>query len=156
MRGSFEIERKFLVTGDGWRDGATAERLRQGYLCHGDTATFRVRVANDRACLTIKGPTAGLTRTEDEYPMDVMEAEALLEHVCESGIVDKTRHRLRHADHTWEIDEYHGDNEGLVVAEVELSAEDEDVALPDWVGDEVSHDPRYRNSSLAQLPYRDW
>jgi adenylate cyclase len=151
-----EIERKFLVANDDWRPDASSTRLRQGYLCVGEVATVRVRIGGGEAWLTIKGPTRGLSRTEAEYAITVTEAEAMLEYAAASSIIDKTRHVIRHGDHLWEIDEFHGDNEGLIVAEVELTREDEQPQLPDWVGTEVSHDPRYRNASLATNPYRDW
>ncbi len=154
--GPVEIERKFLVRDDSWQSDDPGIRYRQGYLCRGERATVRVRVSDSRAWLTIKGPTRGITRTEHEYEIPPAEAAALLEHACDVGLIDKTRYRVPYGDHTWEVDEFHGSNRGLVLAEVELANETERPALPDWLGREVSHDARYRNSQLAEHPYREW
>ncbi|NKB87102.1 MAG: CYTH domain-containing protein [Acidobacteria bacterium] len=151
-----EIERKFLVTSDAWQSNASsATRMRQGYLSTG-SLTVRARVAGDQAWLTLKGATEGITRVEREYPIPVDEAEHLLEHNVTGAVIDKTRHRVPHGDQEWEVDVFHGDNEGLVVAEIELSAEDETVDIPDWAGAEISHDRRYRNGRLATAPYAGW
>jgi CYTH domain-containing protein len=151
-----EIERKFLVRSDAWRKGPPGVFCRQGYLLARDDCTVRVRVAGDRGYLTIKGPPEGLSRPEFEYPVPVADANELLDRFCPLLRVDKRRYLREHAGHTWEIDEFLGANAGLVVAEVELEQAAEPVALPDWVGTEVSADPRYQNSNLAQRPYREW
>jgi adenylate cyclase len=150
-----EIERKFLVTGDGWREGAEGTLYRQGYLAKDADRTVRVRVAGAKAYLTIKGRSKGASRAEYEYEIPMQDAEELLD-LCEGPLVEKTRHKIQHAGHTWEVDVFHGDNEGLVMAEVELEREDAHVEMPGWAGKEVSGDPRYYNSSLSQKPYKTW
>lgn len=147
-----EIERKFLVVDDAWSDGATGIRMAQGYLAIEPERTVRVRLAGDEAWLTIKGPTRGISRFEFEYPIPVDDARSLLE-LCVSKVIDKTRHRIPHAGHVWEVDVFHGENEGLVIAEVELADESIMPELPPWVGEEVSHDPRFTNSSLSRRPF---
>ena len=154
-----EIERKFLVTGE-FRDKATSStHLAQGYIASGNGRTVRVRIRGDKGYLTIKGPSnqAGLARFEWEKEIPLAEAEALMG-ICEPGIIRKTRWLVPSDDgrHTWEVDVFHGENEGLVVAEIELGAEDEPFARPDWIADEVTGDARYYNSSLARTPYRLW
>ncbi len=149
-----EIERKFLVVGDGWR-AAPAVPVAQGYLNRDKQRTVRVRIVQDAAWLTVKGATAGATRAEFEYPIPVADARQLLA-LCDGPIVRKTRRVVEHAGATWEIDEFAGDNAGLVVAEIELAAEDAPFERPPWLGAEVTHDPRYFNSSLAAVPYSTW
>ena len=148
-----EIERKFLVVGDGWRHGVPGQRFCQGYLAGDDaTATVRVRRAGAAAYLTVKGKGHGLVRPEFEYPIPVEDAEAMLRDLCRRPLIEKTRHEVAHAGHVWHVDVFGGENAGLVLAEVELDRPDERVALPAWVGEEVTADPRYRNSALATLP----
>ncbi len=151
-----EIERKFLTASDAWRAGAQGRRYRQGYLAADPGCTVRVRVVDDEAWLTIKGPTQGLSRSEFEYPIPVADAVDLLASLCQQPVIDKTRYRIVHGHHVWEIDEFHGANAGLVIAEIELASESEAFARPAWLGAEVSADPRYFNSNLARSPYRDW
>lgn len=151
---SVEIERKFLVNGDAWKS-STAVLIRQGYLNRDPKRTVRVRVAGEQAWVTIKGLTTGATRAEFEYTIPRADADALLE-LCEKPILEKKRHHVQYAGHTWEIDEFLGDNAGLVVAEVELDREDAVVDLPPWVKCEVTHDPRYYNSSLSITPFKTW
>jgi CYTH domain-containing protein len=151
-----EIERKFLVTGTAWKKGLRGSRLRQGYLAIEPQRQVRVRTAGDEAWLTIKGRAEGMRRLEFEYPLPLAHAERLLDELCQLPIIDKTRYEVLLGSHTWEIDEYHGANAGLVVAEIELGAEDEHFTLPEWVGKEVTHDPRYANASLVSLPFCDW
>ena len=154
--GTVEIERKFLVRGEPWRDAESHLELRQGYLSQGGPATVRVRVGPEMAWLTIKGPSNGtISREEYEFTIPRAEGEAMLE-LCGGLVVEKTRHHLQIGDHCWEIDVFEGANEGLVVAEVELDHEDEKFEHPDWLGEEVSLDRRYRNSSLAKRPYSTW
>jgi adenylate cyclase len=131
-------------------------RYRQGYVRTAGPATVRVRLAGERGYLTIKGPTTGLTRSEFEYEIPRADAEALLDGLCEKPQIEKLRRRIPAGPHVWEVDEFLGDNAGLVVAEIELSREDEPFVRPAWLGEEVSADPRYRNSALAQRPYRSW
>ena len=151
-----EIERKFLVTDERWRQGATGTLFRQGYLCNERTHSVRVRIEGDRARLTIKGGSTGIVRTEYEYDLPMDDAHELLEHMVQGPVVEKDRYRVPWQRHTWEIDEFLGANAGLVVAEVELQDATEAVALPPWVGAEVSEEPRYFNASLSRRPYCDW
>lgn len=151
-----EIERKYLVRGDYGTAVSESVRIAQGYLCAEPGRTVRVRVSGERAFLTVKGPAQGLSRFEWEKEIAVDEAGMLLA-LC-PVVIDKTRHIVPSEDgvHIWEVDEFHGDNEGLTVAEVELRSESDTVPLPGWVGEEVSGDRRYCNSSLSLCPYKDW
>jgi adenylate cyclase len=151
-----EIERKFLVRGDAWRVDATRCAYRQGFLSTEPERTVRVRVAGDRAWLTIKGISVGARRDEYEYEIPRDDASRLLDTLCKRPLIEKVRHTLLVGDHSWEVDVFEGDNAGLVVAEVELSAEDEAFERPVWLGDEVTDDPRYFNSNLVGHPYKDW
>ncbi len=151
-----EIERKFLVEGDAWRRLAAGDEFLQGYLSTVKERTVRVRVVGDRGQLTIKGITVGATRTEFEYEIPVADARHMLAELCERPIIEKTRYRIDWNGVTWEIDEFSGVNEGLVVAEVELEHEDEQIVLPDWIGEEVTDDPRYFNANLIAHPYTSW
>lgn len=152
----FEIERKFLVDTIDFIDGLDGERLRQGYLASSERATVRVRIGAERAWLTIKGRKKGISRAELEYEIPRVDAEFCLEHLSEGALIDKTRYRVPHGGKSWEVDVFHGDNEGLVIAELELEHEDETFERPPWLGSEVSGDRRYYNASLAVHPYRDW
>lgn len=151
-----EIERKFLVSSDAWRELASGTNYRQGYLSTVKERTVRVRTIDDKGYLTIKGITVGATRAEYEYEIPADEANELLDNLCERPLIEKTRYKIPHAGLTWEVDEFAGDNQGLIVAEVELKAEDQEVALPDWAGEEVTGDPRYFNSNLIANPYSTW
>ena len=154
-----EIERKFLVAGDAWRAAAgPGIAYRQGYLSAGADAgcTVRVRIGGERAYLTVKGPATGPARDEYEYPIPVADAAEILERLCAGGTVEKVRHRVPFAGRTWEVDVFTGENAPLVVAEVEIESTDAAVALPPWVGAEVTDDPRYTNAALARLPYSRW
>ena len=149
-----EIERKFLVVGDAWRQ-APATAYAQGYLNRDKQRTVRVRIVEDAAWLTVKGPSAGATRAEFEYAIPLADARALLA-LCDGPLVRKRRRVVVHAGATWEIDEFEGDNAGLVVAEIELGSEDAAFEPPPWLGAEVTYDPRYFNSNLAAAPYSTW
>ncbi len=153
-----EIERKFLVKGDGWRAGARGVPYRQGYLSAGADAscTVRVRGAGESAFITVKGRASGGGRDEYEYPSPVADAEEMLERLCAGGRVEKLRHRVPFAGRIWEADEFIGANAPLVVAEVELERIDTEVSLPPWVGLEVTDDPRYTNAALALRPFSNW
>jgi adenylate cyclase len=152
-----EIERKFLVNGDSWRDAVLSqERIMQGYLANNQNATVRVRVKGAQAFLTIKGAAQGISRSEYEYPIPVEDAEAMLAELAVSPAIDKVRYRVRHGDQVWELDVFAGDNAGLVMAELELEHEDQPYDRPDWAGTEVSGDPRYYNVNLARHPYKHW
>jgi adenylate cyclase len=148
-----EIERKFLVADDSWRDGCPpGVRIAQGYLTQDPERSVRVRLAGENAWITVKGRLQGITRAEYEYPIPAADARDLLE-MCLPSVIDKTRHRIEHRSHVWEIDVFHGANEGLVIAEVELEHEDLNPERPSWLGDEVSDDARYLNANLAQRPF---
>jgi len=154
---AIEIERKFLLKDDSWRQLADAgTSFRQGYLIGAKQASVRVRIEGDRAFLNIKGMTLGVKRPEYQYPLPLDEANELLDTLCVKPLVEKTRYIIHYASHEWEIDEFKGDNAGLIVAEVELASEDEPVTLPPWVGVEVSEDPRYYNVNLVKHPYNSW
>ncbi len=152
-----EIERKFLLRNDGWREGADAgTRFRQGYLIGAEKASVRVRIEGDSANINIKSATLGIQRQEYEYPIPLTDAQELLDTLCERPQIEKTRFHVPYGDHLWEIDVFGGDNEGLVVAEVELRDENESFEMPPWAGDEVSHDTRYYNVCLVSHPYSEW
>ena len=150
-----EIERKFLVRGEIWRRDSTGVSYAQGYFCRGSGRTVRVRIAGSEAFLTIKGPVNGISRQEFEYPIPLKDAKAMLP-LCDGPTIEKLRFRIPYGEHVWEVDEFQGDNEGLVIAEVELADEQEQVDPPPWVGREVTGDPRYYNSNLTIHPYREW
>ncbi|PLX82826.1 MAG: adenylate cyclase [Desulfuromonas sp.] len=151
-----EIERKFLVRGDAWRAGAEGIPVRQGYLSVDPPRAVRVRQTGKRGFLTIKGKTEGISRTEFEYPIPLEDAEELLEHLCLRPLIEKVRYRVPHAGLLWEVDEFLGENTGLILAEVELESAAQEVPLPPWAGREVSEDPRYFNAALARHPFTDW
>nr|WP_316639116.1 CYTH domain-containing protein [uncultured Roseateles sp.] len=151
---AIEIERKFLVCGVEWRQ-AEGVRFSQGYLSRDKARTVRIRLAAGRAFLTVKGLTQGATRAEFEYEIPVADAEPLLK-LCEGPLVEKIRRVIVHSGSTWEVDEFLGDNAGLVVAEIELQSEDQVFAKPGWLGREVTDDPKYCNSSLASHPFSRW
>lgn len=152
-----EVERKFLVSDDSWQAGVTSsQRMRQGYLPGMETASVRLRISGDRAHLNIKSATLAVSRLEYDYPVPLADAEEMLERLCQRPFIDKTRHHVPHGGHLWEVDVFHGDNAGLVVAEIELASPDEPFVRPPWLGEEVSHDPRYYNVCLVTHPYKDW
>jgi adenylate cyclase len=154
---ALEIERKFLIRDESWRaDVARTERLRQGYLATTMRASVRVRVSGERAWLGLKGRVIGASRPEYEYAVPLAEADEMLRNLCAEGHVEKLRHHVPHAGHEWEVDEFLGDNAGLVVAELELAREDEPFERPGWLGLEVTHDERYYSSSLARSPWPQW
>jgi CYTH domain-containing protein len=154
---AIEIERKFLVRRDAWRAvHAAGTRYRQGYISTGPDHVVRVRVAGDRAFVTIKGRRSGLTRLEFEYPVPVGDAQVMLDTLCRAPLIEKTRYRVPYGGREWEVDEFAGANAGLLIAEVELPSEEARVELPPWVGREVSDDPRYYNASLVEHPYSEW
>jgi len=151
-----EIERKYLVDTSRWRPSGAGVLYRQGYLSSTKERVVRVRIVGDRGFLTIKGVTSGISRNEFEYVIPVEDAAAMLDALCERPLIEKTRYREQFAERTWEIDVFHGDNDGLVVAEVELTNAAEEIVLPSWAGSEVSGDPRYFNSNLVSNPYKNW
>lgn len=152
---ALEIERKFLVADPSCVSGVPGTRIAQGYLSLDPDRTVRVRLAGSQAWITIKGRSQGLTRIEHEFPIPPADASDLLA-MCLPSIIDKTRHVIPFAGHDWEVDVFHGDNEGLVLAEVELDHESRSPALPPWLGREVSDDPRFFNASLASNPFRQF
>ncbi len=154
---AIEIERKFLVTSDGWREAADSGiRFRQGYLIGAEKASVRVRIEGERANLNIKSATLGIRRQEFEYEIPLAEAEEMLDTLCEQPQIEKIRYRVPVGAHIWEVDVFTGDNEGLIVAEVELADEQEPFERPEWIGKEVSDDTRYYNVCLTKYPYKDW
>ena len=150
-----EIERKFLVCGDDYRT-AGSEPLRQGYLNLEKQRTVRVRTAGEQGFLTIKGISHGASRDEFEYPIPLADANQMLDSMCERPLIEKRRYVFNYQGKSWEIDEFAGENIGLVIAEVELNDEREAFEKPPWVGAEVTHDTRYLNANLVKHPYRDW
>lgn len=152
-----EIERKFLVRDDSWRaDVYRRTTMRQGFLAAEAARTVRVRDSDEGALVTIKGRTRDASRAEFEYSIPRADAGWLLDHLCLPSLIEKTRHCLQHDGHTWEIDVFFGVNDGLVVAEIELSDADEAFTLPAWAGREVTDDPRYYNARLSGEPYNSW
>jgi adenylate cyclase len=150
-----EIERKYLVGGEAWKALGSGVFYRQGYLNSHRERVVRVRTMDGKAALTVKGVAVGATRLEFEYEIPFADAEQMLE-LCEQPLIEKTRYRIDNAGLTWEIDEFHGANEGLVVAECELESEDQQIDKPDWVGEDVTGDPRYFNSNLVSNPFDSW
>jgi CYTH domain-containing protein len=155
---SLEIERKFLVKNDDFKSESFAQKsIKQGYLNSDKNRTVRVRIADEKAFMTIKGKSnaTGTTRFEWEKEIDKSEAESLLL-LCEPSVIDKTRYLIKVGDHTFEVDEFYGDNQGLTVAEVELNSETETFTKPNWLDQEVTGDVKYYNSSISKHPFKDW
>ncbi|MBU3917696.1 CYTH domain-containing protein [bacterium] len=151
-----EIERKFLLKNDSWRENAVGTGFRQGYLPTRDECVVRVRIAGYNAYLTIKGRNVGISRLEFEYAIPVSEADSMLDKLCVKPIIEKTRYNVSHEGLLWEIDVFTGENEGLILAEIELNTEEQQIQLPEWIGEEVSEDPKYYNSNLVKNPYCNW
>lgn len=152
-----EIERKFLLRNDDWRNHVSHSKvIRQGYLAPVSKASIRIRVAGDNANINIKSATLDIHRMEYEYPIPLDEALEMLDTLCQSPQINKTRHYIPQGKHTWEVDEFYGDNEGLIVAEIELDAIDETFDKPDWLGEEVTKDKRYYNVNLVKHPFKNW
>jgi len=151
-----EIERKFLLRADDWKRLGEPVFFRQGYLSSHKDRVVRVRIEGDRAVMTIKGRNVGAVRGEWEYPIPMTDAAELLDRLCEQPLIEKYRRRISFAGNVWEVDEFLGANAGLVVAEIELQSEDQQFDKPDWVGEEVTDDLRYLNSSLIKHPFSAW
>ncbi|WP_448518951.1 CYTH domain-containing protein [Rhodoflexus sp.] len=151
-----EIERKFLVKNQDWKKNAEAKVFRQGYLCNDSKKTVRVRVAGDTAFITIKGSAQYISRAEFEYPVPVEDALYMLNALCDGPLIEKTRYYVPYKGLIWEVDEFEGDNSGLIIAEVELTHEDQEIPLPPWAGQEVTGDERYYNANLVHNPYKNW
>ncbi|KAA6327964.1 Inorganic triphosphatase [termite gut metagenome] len=152
-----EIERKFLVTGEYKSKAFAQNRIKQGYICRSKERTVRIRISNEKGCLTIKGASdaSGRERYEWEKEIPVSEAGELME-LCKPGIIDKVRYLIQSGKHIVEVDEFHGENQGLVIAEIELESKDETIILPDFIGEEVTGDRRYYNSQLTKKPFTTW
>ena len=153
---SKEIERKFLLKGDSWRSLAAGTKYRQGYLNSTKERVVRVRTIDDNGFLTVKGITTGATRVEYEYEIPEKDATEMLNELCEKPIIEKNRHKIDFAGFIWEVDEFFGENQGLIVAEIELENEEQPFEKPEWIGDEVTGDPKYFNSNLIINPYTEW
>lgn len=151
-----EIERKFLIADDSWRELATGRYYRQGYIPTQGKQTVRVRIIGDQGYLTLKGPAQGISRSEFEYAIPLADAQAILEELCQRPTIEKHRYRIPVGDVVWEVDEFLGENQGLILAEVELSHAEQAIELPSWIGQEVTDDARYYNSNLVRNPYKDW
>jgi len=151
-----EIERKFLVKDDTWKEISKGVLFRQGYLSTLKERTVRVRTIDTKGFLTIKGITVGATRAEYEYEISVSDANEMLDSLCEKPLIEKNRTKIEYQGLIWEVDEFFGENEGLVFAEVELDSEDQEISIPDWIGEEVTGDPRFFNSNLIKNPYKNW
>lgn len=152
-----EIERKFTLKSDHWRNEVTnSQRMVQGYLAGNDLTSVRIRISGDQANINIKSATLGIFRQEYEYAIPINDAQKMLDDLCTKPIIDKVRHLVTFAGKLWEIDEFSGDNQGLIVAEIELDDVNEKFELPKWVDEDVSHDKRYYNVCLVKHPYKDW
>lgn len=151
-----EIERKYLLKNDSWKGLAVGIFYKQGYLFDSNGKSVRIRIAGDTAFLTIKASKTGIVRDEYEYEIPMEDALDLLDNHCNDKVVEKTRYNITYKDKVWEVDEFHKDNQGLVVAEIELSDASENIEKPDWVGMEVSNDQKYFNSSLIDNPFCNW
>jgi adenylate cyclase len=151
-----EIERKYLVRSDKWRSLGSKSFYRQGYLLIDKSKTVRIRTVDESGFITIKGASIGISRSEFEYKIPVVEARLILETLCEQPIIEKYRTRIEVDELLWEVDEFIGENEGLIVAEVELNNVDQNITLPDWVGEEVTGNHSYNNSYLVKNPFSKW
>lgn len=157
MGNNVEIERKFLVISEGWKEDIVATRkIKQGYIMNHDGKTVRVRTMNSNGFITIKGPRKGISRAEYEYKIPFDEAEELLKKFCTHSLINKTRYSVMVHEEVWYIDVFHGDNEGLIVAECEILYENQPITIPEWAGEEISNDQRYYNSALSAKPFRFW
>ncbi len=152
----YEIERKFLVVGDQWKENAEGIFYRQGYLSSKKERTVRIRTMKNSGFLTIKGINTTIRRLEFEYEISLQDAKIMLDELCEQSIIEKYRYRIAYKGFIWEVDEFLGENTGLVIAEIELDNEEQDFDRPSWIGKEVSDDNRYFNSELSLHPYKFW
>ncbi|MCI5212597.1 MAG: CYTH domain-containing protein [Candidatus Electrothrix sp. ATG2] len=151
-----EIERKFIIDISQLGDLKSGVEIKQGYISTTDNTAVRIRLLGDKAFLTLKGENTGATRSEFEYEIPVKDANEMLAEFCSGPIIDKTRYFVEHCDHTWEVDIFRGDNDGLIVAEVEMQSENESVDLPTWVVKEVTGEAKYYNSNLLNNPFKNW
>ncbi len=153
---ALEIERKFLLLSDEYKAASTSKRIIQGYICSDKNRVVRVRIYGEKAYITIKNATIGFARNEFEYAIPVEDAQVMLAEICEKPIIEKVRHRYDYKGFCWEIDEFHGENEGLVMAEIEFPSVDCVFEKPPFIGEEVTNDTRYYNASLIRNPYKNW
>ncbi len=153
---AIEIEKKFLLLNNNWKQDTTSSIYYQGYIVSGMGKTVRVRIAGEKSYLTIKGKHSGISRMEFEYEIPMEDARILLEELCEKPIIHKKRYIKKQGGFVWEIDEFYGENDGLVMAEIELEHEDQDFPKPEWLGKEVTYDSRFYNASLRINPYMNW
>ena len=153
---AIEIERKFLIKEKPFSIAKRSLKINQGYIINEKSKVIRVREKGDNYFLTIKGNNIGISRLEYDFPISKEDAKELIFHFCKTTLIEKTRHYIEHKGHTWEVDEFHGKNNGLIVAEIELESEDEKFEIPDWVGEEVTQDDRYYNMNLAIHPFTSW
>lgn len=151
-----EIERKFLVKNTNYREGAIKNSMKQGYIANSPKKSIRVRIGDTKAFLNIKGAITGITRPEFEYEIPLSDAVELLERFAEGPIIEKIRYVVEYEGFKWEIDEFGGENQGLIVAEIELSSEEEYFEKPSWIGEEVTNDLRYLNTNLSIHPFKTW
>ena len=153
---AIEIERKFLIKEKPFSIAKRSLKINQGYIINEKSKVIRVREKGDDYFLTIKGNNIGISRLEYDFPISKEDAKELIFHFCKTTLIEKTRHYIEHKGHTWEVDEFHGKNNGLIVAEIELESEDEKFEIPDWVGEEVTQDNRYYNMNLTIHPFTSW
>lgn len=154
---ALEIEHKFLLRSDDWRHHIDHSiNYKQGYLSSTKNNSIRVRISDKHAWLNIKSAVIGTSRQEYEYEIPFTEANEILETLCHKPLIEKIRHFVSHGEHTWEVDEFLGNNDGLIVAEIELTKLDEKFTIPTWIGQEVTHDLRYYNNNLCKNPYKEW
>ena len=153
---AIEIERKFLIKKKPFSIAKRSLKINQGYIINEKSKVIRVREKGDDYFLTIKGNNIGISRLEYDFPISKEDAKELIFHFCKTTLIEKTRHYIEYKGHTWEVDEFHGKNTGLIVAEIELDSEDEKFEIPDWVGEEVTQDDRYYNMNLAIHPFTSW
>ncbi len=152
-----EIEKKYLVLNSNYKANSSVNYIQQGYVSTKKEGVVRVRVKDDKGYITIKGENHGTVRLEYEYPIPLNEAKEIIENLCQKPVIEKRRYNYKSSDgHLWEIDEFLGENEGLVIAEIELKSETEEYEIPEWIGEEVTSDARYYNSNLLQNPYKNW
>ncbi len=153
---ALEIERKFLVTNNDFKKSAKGILYRQGFLSIQKERVVRVRLAGDKGFLTIKGITKNMTRTEFEYEIPSEDAKILIDQICQKPVISKYRYKVMESGSLWEVDEFLGENEGLILAEIELNSESQKFGIPDWLGEEVTHDSRYYNANLVSSPFKNW
>jgi adenylate cyclase len=152
-----EIERKYLILNKDWQTNVDSKlHIVQGYLATNELSSTRIRIQNDKANINIKSATLGITRTEFEYLIPVEDAQQMIDHLCIKPVIKKTRYTVKHSSHIWEVDVFSSENEGLVVAEIELTSPDEAFDKPSWLGKEVSDEPKYYNVCLVKYPYKAW